>query len=124
MSNVVYAYTRENAIEDGVLVDVTETAKEAGIRFPVALTAAVWADAVDWQDKDGYWQDEAGRLWDVLYMAAYAMRTARQDGNELIYNMMRVPKGKKRAVNVQYKLIVGPGDNMEPVITILLPRED
>ena len=34
--------TRTQAIEDGVLVDVTNTAREAGILYPTALTSAVW----------------------------------------------------------------------------------
>lgn len=45
---VVHAYTRAEAIEDGFLVDVTETAREAGFRVPVAVTRGVWAEAVEW----------------------------------------------------------------------------
>ena len=41
--DLIHSYTRQQAIEDGVLMDVSETAKEAGVRFPVALTRAVWA---------------------------------------------------------------------------------
>ncbi len=37
-------YTRAQALDDGFLVDVSELAKEAGFRFPVALTRAAWAD--------------------------------------------------------------------------------
>ena len=40
--DVIYQYTRAQAIEDGVLIDVSETAREAGITFPTAVTAAVW----------------------------------------------------------------------------------
>jgi len=36
--NVIYSYTRAQAIEDGMFVDVTETAKEAGFKYPVAIT--------------------------------------------------------------------------------------
>ena len=43
---VISAYTRAQAIEDGILVDVSETAREAGIRYPVALTRAVWESCV------------------------------------------------------------------------------
>jgi hypothetical protein len=32
--------TRADALRDGVLIDVTATAREAGLRWPVALTAA------------------------------------------------------------------------------------
>ncbi|HEV2329744.1 MAG TPA: hypothetical protein VGY56_13260 [Verrucomicrobiae bacterium] len=34
---VIYAYTRKQAVADGFQVDVTATAQEAGIRFPVFL---------------------------------------------------------------------------------------
>ena len=39
---VIYAYTRAQAVADGVQVDVTKTAQEAGIKFPMFLTRAVW----------------------------------------------------------------------------------
>lgn len=37
--NVISRYTRENAIDDGVLVDVTDQAKETGIRVPTVSAA-------------------------------------------------------------------------------------
>src|SRR5258705_13760102 len=40
---VIFSYTRAQAIADRVLVDVTPTALEAGFRFPVAATAALMA---------------------------------------------------------------------------------
>ena len=39
---VTFSYTRAQAIDDGVLVDMTEWAKETGFRIPVACTAMVW----------------------------------------------------------------------------------
>jgi hypothetical protein len=38
--DLIHSYSRAEAIADGVLVDVTPVAREAGIRFPVALTRA------------------------------------------------------------------------------------
>ncbi len=32
---VIYSYTRAQAVADGVQVEVTKTAQEAGIKFPV-----------------------------------------------------------------------------------------
>ena len=49
---VIYACTRAQAIEDGVLIDLGATAKESGFRWPVALTTAAWSDAVEWTDSD------------------------------------------------------------------------
>ena len=39
---VIFRYTRREAIEDGVLVDLTAWAKETGFKIPVACTSAVW----------------------------------------------------------------------------------
>lgn len=73
--DVVFSYSRRQAIADGVLHDVSVVAQEAGFRYPVALTAAAWADCVAWQARgDGSGQSEAGRLWDVLTMARLAVK--------------------------------------------------
>jgi hypothetical protein len=41
-ADLIHRYSRADAIRDGVLIDVTPTAREAGFRFPVALTSAAW----------------------------------------------------------------------------------
>jgi hypothetical protein len=64
--------TRADALRDGVLIDVTATAREAGIRWPVALTAAAWERCVA-VPPGVVCQDEAGRLWDVLYLLKLAI---------------------------------------------------
>ena len=65
--NVIYAYTRAQAIADGELVDVSEMAQEAGFTIPVAVTRPVWAQYIEWlkedNDKQSY-QDQSGRgIW-------------------------------------------------------------
>ena len=122
----IHSYSRAQAIEDGVLVDVSDTAREAGFRFPVVLTRAAWEDCVAWTDADSHrqtCQDEAGRLWDVLWMARLA---AQYKGISTYYCLDRVPRGGRgvRPRTVTLKLVCGPGDDGEPVITIMLPRED
>src|SRR4051812_23589373 len=82
---IISSYSRAQAVEDGVLVDVSagETAalvREVGIRWPVALTAAAWHATVG---LGGEWvpdpaggevlqlpacQDAIGRTWDVLWL--------------------------------------------------------
>ena len=44
---VISSYSRAQAIEDGVLVDVSSVAREAGIKFPVAMTRTVWGKYVE-----------------------------------------------------------------------------
>lgn len=125
---VIYSYTRAQAIEDGVLVDVSETAREAGFRWPAAMTSAAWADCVAWSEEDNQrqiYQDESGRLWDVLWMALNAIRSA-NGGTQMEYQIYRVPRDGKsvEARLTSLKLVCGPGDAGEPVITIMLPGED
>jgi hypothetical protein len=119
---VIDAYPRAQAIADGVLLDVSTLAQEAGFKVPVALTAGVWADCVAWPSEDRS-QDETGRLWDVLTMARVE---ARRHGNLQVvpFRVLRVPRGGTTPVLTQLTLHIGPGDQAEPVITILQPGED
>src|SRR5262245_38473202 len=36
-ADLIHRYSRADALRDGVLIDVSETAREAGIRWPVAI---------------------------------------------------------------------------------------
>lgn len=126
---VIHSYTRAQALDDGVLIDVSAMAREAGFKWPVAVTQVVWQDCVAWTEadnRDQVYQDETGRLWDVLYMASQAIRTSRDNGSVLQFRLYRVARGSQ-VVKPQptiLKLVVGPGDQGEPVITIMLPGED
>ena len=127
-SEVIYAYTRQNMLDDGYLVDVTETAKRAGFTVPVALTRPVWEDCVEWDEDDTKrqtYQDIEGRLWDVIYMAFMGARICR-DQSTFHYPMHRVPRGGRGKIprKVVLKSVIGPGDQCELVITIVLPNED
>ena len=74
-ADLIHRYSRADALRDGVLIDVSETAREAGIRWPVALTQAAWERCVT-VPRGVACQDEAGRLWDVVWMLACAIRRA------------------------------------------------
>lgn len=118
---VIFTYTREQAIEDGVLVDVTELAKEAGFRYPTCVTRAVWDRYVEVPDCVSG-QDETGRLWDILWMARFGIQKNRS-GSEVLFKLY-VANEPGPAKPVTLKAVCGPGDSAEPVITITLPEED
>ncbi|WP_435010199.1 DUF6573 family protein [Tundrisphaera lichenicola] len=121
--NVIFSYTRAEAIADGVLVDVSKMAKEAGLKYPVALTSGVWAECVAVPEGvEG--QDEDGRLWDVLFMLTWFIR--RGNGGDRVDFGVHVRKDNAEKIPPLVKLyaLCGPGDDGEPVITIMLPHED
>lgn len=78
-----------------MLVDVTNPAKEAGFSIPLALTARVYSECVYWPETEAAVQDESGRLWDVLFMAAVAARAAarRGQGGRINFELHVVPRG-------------------------------
>jgi hypothetical protein len=126
---LIYAYTRKQAIADGVQVEVTKTAQEAGIKFPVFLTRTVF-DAFVTVPPGVTGQDEAGRLWDIVWMLRFAIlrhstlnpqhSTARLPVALYVRNDNRRPR--------LIKLIAQCGpldiDDPQPAITVMLPDED
>jgi len=120
---LIFEYSRAQAIAEGVLVDVSELAREAGFRFPVAMTAAAWETTVRVPDGVSC-QDETGQLWDVLNVLRFSIATAAQrDPGELRFTVAVMQEGTILA-DVALKALCHPGDTMEPVITILMPDED
>ena len=121
---VIYTYTRAHAIADGFQVDVTTTAQEAGIRFPVFITRAVY-DAYVTVPPDVDAQDEAGRLWDLLTMLRHAIRQS-QPGKTRLPFALYVRNDNRRPRLV--KLIATCGaldfDDPTPAITIAMPDDD
>ena len=113
--------------------------RETGQSFELKNRRGEGAEAIDggafmedcaaWDEADSErqaHQDQSGRLWDVLFMAAYAARANANAGSELLFEPYHVPRDGRatEAELTTLKLVVGPGDGGEPVMTILLPNED
>jgi len=121
LSDYIDVYSRRQAIADGVLRDVTATAKEMGFIYPVALTAAAWADGVAIPEGCES-QDEAGRLWDVLWM----LRGVLQDRNVpnpvgFRVNVLAAPNRRR---TVHLTAVCSGGDEAEPTITVMLTHDE
>jgi hypothetical protein len=123
--HVVYAYTRSQAIADGFQIEVTKTAQEAGIRFPVFITRGVYEQCVA-VPPDVSGQDEAGRLWDVVWMLRFAIIRS-QPGTSRLTVALYVRNSDKHPARLT-KLIATAGaldiDDPAPAITVMLPDED
>jgi hypothetical protein len=123
----IAVYTRRQAIEDGVLVDLMQAetvrlVREAGFKFPVAMTAVAFAATVAELGQplpEG--QGIQGRLWDVLWMLTCAIKTA--GSTDRVKFRVNVWNGRRRD-EVKLWSLCGPGDDGEPVVTIMLEGED
>ena len=126
---VLFAYTRRQAIEEGFLVDVSETAREAGFKIPVAITRTVWNRLVALPEGYRGFRDERGRLWDVLWMARhYTLRASDRDRVTmcvLVRDIRKDLRDSNRAPRKHFPIVaLTAGDAGEPVITIMFPEDD
>jgi len=114
-------YTRAQAIADGTLIDVTATAREAGFKVPVALTRAAWdlCVALSPAAKKAC-NDEAGRLWDILWMLRTA--AARASTSEVQFAVLCVTK-RVRPGLVRLRSVIAGDDDGKPAITVMLSDE-
>ncbi len=117
---IVYSYSRAQAIEDGVLVDLTELAKEAGFKIPVAITSSIYELLNDTHQAG---QSFEGRAWDLLTVLHFEIM--RSKSTDIIYfapyfnaTCHSEPKPYR------FWAKCGPGDNHEPVITVMCIGED
>lgn len=119
----ICSYSRARALKDGVLVDVTDLAKEVGFTMPVALTQAAYGNYVTVPESVSC-QDEDGRLWDILWMLRHAINTSDGATHFLGFELMVRNSDKQPAKTVRLRALCGPGDTMEPVLTVMMPGED
>ena len=123
--DVVYQYTRSQAIADGFQIEVTKTAEEAGIRFPVFITRGVYEQCVA-VPPGVTGQDEAGRLWDLVWMLRFAIIRSRP-GTSRLTVALYVRNSDTHPPRLT-KLIATAGaldiDDPAPAITLMLPDED
>lgn len=117
----IATYTRAQALQDGVLVDMTRKVQELELRSPfkvhLACTPKVWAWIAPTPAEIRLGQSVRGRLHDTLIMMIFA---ARQEREEVTVIYLR--GGKHHHVHMRARN--HPGDEGEHVITLTLADED
>ena len=112
----IYSYSRSQAIEDGVLVDLSQADSiRQHWKHPFACTSAVWTIIEEALQHPG--QDVSGICHDISTMAKLAIRSVRET-EQIRFTV--IITGKMHAL----KLHIGPGDTAAPVLTLMLPYED
>ena len=116
-SDIISTYTRKEAIEDGVLVDITTNYQNEArlFKFPVAFTQAVFG-LVKAVAKDNH-DHQATVIWDILFMSINCKSRILSESEHLFL----VSIGGR---DITLKAICSGGDNGEPVLTFLTELED
>jgi hypothetical protein len=121
---IIYTYTRAQAVADGNQIEVTKEALEAGVKFPVFITRRVFDNYVA-VPPGVTGQDEAGRLWDIVWMLRFAILRSRPGADRLTVALY-VRNDDLRSRLVRLVAVCGPFDldDQRPAITIMMLDED
>ena len=122
---VLYSYTRSQAVADGLQVEVTKVAREAGILYPVFITRTVFDQFVT-VPPGVTCQDEAGRLWDIVWMLRFAIRRARPGADRIPVALYVRNSDTERARLIKLIAVCSALDidDPQPAITVMMPDED
>ncbi|MBI5767758.1 MAG: hypothetical protein HZA93_08170 [Verrucomicrobia bacterium] len=111
----IYSYSRSQAIEDGMLVDISqlEIVKQHW-KLPCACSSSVWG-IIDDATVRGF--DRIGILHD-LFTLAKAKIPPSEKTNRLYFKAVVAYR------TYDFVLHCGPGDDALPVLTLMLPSDD
>ena len=130
-AEIISVYTRADAIRDGELVDVSAIASMRGFLMPLAMTRKVWDTIVEWMPEDtkraGHMLNTTDRLiyaLDCVRLAISTHNRSGQNGQIVTVTLEYIPRGETAPTTATVNVDVGPGDDLEPVLTIMYPDED
>lgn len=123
---IISSYSRTQAIEDGVLVDLSAQPELRELvrdhfKYPVACTTAVWEIIERAVANPRHANDLKGVVHDILFMSK-APTAKSPDPSTRIFPVIITGAGAKRTYTL--KMVCGPGDDAVPVLTIMLENED
>jgi hypothetical protein len=113
---IIHDYSRKQALQDGVLIDLGKyTRKEANtFKCSVACTIKVFEII---ETNIGLLEDNVDTLFYNLKISAKGVNT-----DTIIFKYLYFSEENYKIIEL--KAIYHPGDNFEPVITIMMPDED
>lgn len=122
--DLIYSYSRTTALEQGVLIDVSAIAREAGFKLPTAVTDSLYHGYLTPPlDLAKAGLSFEGRLWDTLSVLRYAIKAAPAT-DHLSFSVLFQMSPDSTPVPVDLLAVCGPDDSGAPVITIMLPSDD
>jgi len=120
-ADVISTYTRAQAIEDGVLVDLSAAAPGVcaqHYKYPIACTASVWAIIERAVKNEKHGNDLNGVVHDLLWMSRTYKRQL--DESTVIFRVKITGAGRQSVFN--FKMVCGPDDDAAPSSRSCSPR--
>lgn len=119
----VSVYTRSQAIDDGYLIDLSETARGLGFKVPVAITSDAFVRCVHLErdEAEMLGESESQRVSRLLRVLLFKIRNTMNGSEdrctfELAFQALK--GGQSVEERAMIEATIGPGDDAEPVITI------
>jgi hypothetical protein len=107
--------------------------KEVGLKLPVAITEMLHNHLTPTKADAGLGQEYDGRLWDVLWLAAFTIKLADRGTDTVTFTVVlqgvEARNGQPQKVDLCLRAVCGPGDQGEPVkapsmrVTIGFPED-
>jgi hypothetical protein len=132
-ADVISQHTQADALASAQLFDLNQVgdqkaalAKEAGFTLPVFITSAAYQATIKMTPAAARaGNDVAGRAWDVLSVLAHTLKRASVNGESTRRFAVHAVTDRVRPPSVvQLKAVIGPGDEGQPTVTVMLPDED
>jgi hypothetical protein len=91
--DVISSYSRAQAIDDGVLIDLMQDEQTAKLcrehyKFPIACTAALWQLVQQAISNPKYGNDLLGVLHDILWMSRRNKKAVSNDGCTWLFQVL------------------------------------
>ena len=113
---------REAAIQAGTLIDVTPTAQQLGITFPVTVTRPLWEVGIV-TDQSLPEVDQTGRLRDVLMAFRLRLASMTTISPLLDFPVLLALPPNKVPQPVPLFALIQPDPTHQANVTLLLPQE-
>ncbi|WP_411330726.1 DUF6573 family protein [Desulfovibrio desulfuricans] len=122
---LICCYTRKRAIDDGIMVDVSDFVSDFGFIVPVAITNNLFTRYIQPTNKlSDAGQSSESRMIDLLVVMMIKL-FQRPNTEQLSFNVSFDMEYEEKIESklVQILAVIGQGDAGEPVLTIMLPED-
>ena len=103
-------------------MDIGKMAREAGLRWPMAVSPAVWEIIQDIPPGSG--QTIRGRVWDILWILSMLIRLRKAGAGDSVHFSVRMDRGSSRTRNLDLRAVIGPDGDAQDLLTLKLSEED